>query len=379
MTQTQDDFPSRLWWRQRPLVLEGPWRERWTYERDGQTDTLDVRVRTGKRVDIKALKRQSSFVEEVGRVGEVRLAFPDRADYVTQTRCPVCRTSIAQARHEVTIWETKYYRCRACGHAYASEFPSQRAVEAFYSGHQADGGYYIRDEEIELRLGEIYRPKLEWAVDAYRRAYGKAPRSVLDLGAGAGHFLHACQGMGLKAAGVECDRVYRDWARECFGLDLVLDASMLPDEDFDLVCSFNVIEHTVDPREFLDLHKRFMSRQSLCVVETPKYDSLTTAVQGLFPDVVRTHLIPFKHNHLFTEASLATLLYENGLRLSDVWFFGQDMTELLFQAFHASGREVDMDMVNDFMRAPQAALDAAGVCDLLLVAAAPANLSNGER
>lgn len=378
MTHSHENFPSFRWWRQRCLNAEGPWQdERWTYERDGHADTLDVRVRAGKAVDIKLLKRNSPFAEEARRVGEIRHVFPDRDAYVVQTHCPACRAPIEAARHEITVWDIPYYRCRACGHAYAREFPPQEAVDAFYAGHQADGGYYIRDAEIESRIREIYRPKLEWALEAYRRVHGRAPRSVLDLGAGAGHFLHACARGGLEAAGVEYDAVYRDWAGKRFGLELVPDAAMLEGRTFDMVCSFNVIEHTLDPRQFLDLHRRFMGPRSLCVLETPKYNALTTAVQSLFPDVVRTHIIPFKHNQLFTDASLATLLYESGLRLRDVWFFGQDMTELLFQAFHARGEEVDMDMVNAFMGAPQMILDAAGICDLILVAATFANMPHG--
>lgn len=375
MMHRQDDTPSRRWSRRRCMNADGPQYEEWTYERDGATDTLRVRVSSGKAVDIKALKRNSSFAEEACRVEEFRHAFPDKSAYNAQTRCPVCATPIAHARHEVTIWETPYYRCSSCGHAYAGEFPSEESVAAFYAGHCADGSYYIRDEEIELRLQEIYQPKLQWVVEAYREAYGRAPRSVLDLGAGAGHFLHACARIGMEAAGVEFDGIYRAWSQERFGLDLVADATALAEREFDIVCSFNVIEHTVVPGEFLELHRRFMGEQSLCVLETPKYNSLTTAIQVLFPKVVRTHLVPFKHNHLFTDASLATLLHESGLRICDVWYFGQDMTELLFQAFNACGQEVDMDMVNGFMGAPQAALDAAGISDLILVAARPASHS----
>lgn len=371
------ELPRFEWLRQRSLVRQGPQVEQWTFWHSGIRDELTVRVSSGKHVDIKALKRKSSFREEAIRAENLRHAFPDKSGFLALKRCPICDSSIADASKDVRVWDTDYYRCRACGHAYAESFPTDEELERFYSGHGADGNYYIRDEEIELRLREVYLPKLDWAVAAYRANFGRTPDSVLELGAGAGHFLHGCSRKGYRVAGVECDAITRNWCRERFGIEVVASADELPPDAFDLVCSFNVIEHTTDPAEFLRLHQRYMGPESLLVLETPKYNALTTAVQKAFPDVVRTHIAPFKHNHLFSDASLATLLFQNGLHVSDVWYFGQDMTEVLFQAFHAQGLEVDMDIVNAFMDAPQASLDAAGVCDLILLAARKATTEHG--
>ena len=357
------------WLRQISLTGQGPQEEQWTFRRPGAQDVLAVRVSSGKSVDIKALKRQSSFLAEARRGEELRHAFPDKSRFLAIQSCPVCRAPVSDAVKDARIWDTDYFRCLGCGHAYADRCPPDEDLERFYAQHGADGNYYIRDEEIELRLKEIYLPKLEWAVAAYKANFGREPRSLLEMGSGAGHFLHCASRKCHAVAGVECDTVTSTWCRERFGIEVAASADELPETTFDMVCSFNVIEHTTDPAHFARLQRRYMGPESLLVLETPKYNSLTTAVQKVFSTVVRTHIAPFKHNHLFSDASLATLLFNNGLRVTDVWYFGQDMTEVLFQAFHAQGLEVDMDTVNAFMGAPQAALDAAGACDLILMAA----------
>jgi SAM-dependent methyltransferase len=130
---------------------------------------------------------------------------------------------------------------------------------------------YERDELAELYRREYYDPAVggeqrRWALqeDAatlhrtvlglLRRRYPQLDRPgarLLDFGCGLGFFLAEAKKMGMQCQGVEFSDVAAVHARERLGLEVTTgDESALeglPDGSFDLVTSFEVIEHVLDP------------------------------------------------------------------------------------------------------------------------------------
>ena len=93
-----------------------------------------------------------------------------------------------------------------------------------------------------------------------------------------------------------------------------------------------------------------------------------TAIQRVYPNEPRGHLVPYEHNHLFTDASLATLLFRSGFAVKSAWLFGQDMSELILRVC-AELKGGSGGIMPRLYGPLQKALDAGHGSDLMLLAA----------
>lgn len=359
---------SYIWKRQIPFLGERRVKERWTLQTDHSVHESEVDVFHGKKLDIASIKKDWPYQREIDMTREKMRFFIEAADFVPMAKCPVCSALKEEAEPLVRICGVKYCQCKQCSHVFAEIFPSPKVTERYYKDNVVEDPYYINPAEIELRLKEIYLPKLDWIISVYRRLFGQDPLSVLDVGAGAGHFLHGGKQKGLEVAGVELDPTFAKWCKTHFDIELCQDPSELQGRRFDLLCTFNVLEHTLDPNRFIQEYRAFMHKKSLLVVETPKANSFTTWIQKIFPEEPRGQLVPYEHNHLFTDASLATLLFMNGLEVRSVWYFGQDMAELVLRICAELGGESG-EVMSRFYGTLQQAVDLSRASDLMMFAA----------
>ena len=67
-------------------------------------------------------------------------------------------------------------------------------------------------------MTQIIAPKLDWCLEHFQRRTGKSPRTVLDVGAGGGHFLAGAQRRGMAVEGFEKSRASRVFAQDALSL-----------------------------------------------------------------------------------------------------------------------------------------------------------------
>jgi len=121
----------------------------------------------------------------------------------------------------------------------------------WYSPHDAAGGAELYEQ---LQKYDWYYMKNKWefsvALDLIKEV-----NSVLEVGVGEGHFLSAARNAGFNVQGVELNPKGAEKARS-LGFHvyekMLQDIPLATEKRFDVICSFQVLEHVPDPNIFLN-------------------------------------------------------------------------------------------------------------------------------
>ena len=347
-------------------------------DRQEGTLTFEVDVTIGKPLDILALKGTSlSEIREYTRFLQsvvAKLYGPHSATKRVAS-CPCCDESVSSPHEAASIFGVAYNRCNECGHVFVGSQPEPSALLEVFAESEEHAATYTDRKQIDFRLAQVIKPKVDWMLGVYRGQHGRDPRAVMDVGAGGGHFVEVCRRAGLKAEGYEVSKASRQFARDAFGIELSsqdflseIDGS----EEFDVVTFWGLLEYTPEPCRYLQAAYRRLARdQGMLVAEVPRFDCLGTAVQKLCPDTVARHLDPTSHVNCFSDASLATALVRSGFRPVAAWYFGMDAYELIIQLALQLGDPGAVERLVPWIPELQASLDTARLCDDVIVAAVP--------
>jgi 2-polyprenyl-3-methyl-5-hydroxy-6-metoxy-1,4-benzoquinol methylase len=219
-------------------------------------------------------------------------------------RCAACETnedSRLLETHRDTI-EGKDYRVLSC--------PSCGVV--FSEPRQAVGGEWYA-AAAPLRL-DVFSgdPKSDRRFGLFL-SEDIAPGKLLDIGCGDGGFLALAQSRGWRVAGFDYDARVARAAREK-GLQDVSSEEFLtfmrrrPDEEFDAVTLFDVLEHTPEPLRFIEEVRRLLRPGGNLAVTLPN------ALRPL-PWGREAHDFPPHHFTRWTPETLKNFLENNGFKV----------------------------------------------------------------
>jgi SAM-dependent methyltransferase len=133
---------------------------------------------------------------------------------------------------------------------------------------------------------------------------------ILDVGCAGGAFLVAARDLGFDALGVEPSRWMADFGRRTYGVDIrdgLLLPGMFPEQSFDIITLWDVIEHIPQPNEILDLIRSLLRPSGLLLVNYPDIGSV--AARGLgarWPFWLSVHLL------YYTRQTMAAQLQRTG-------------------------------------------------------------------
>jgi len=366
------------WQRTAPFGADhmNAWQETWQYRPDmGAVRSFDVQVRAGKPLDV--LKLKGIDLGEVRSYAEFLAATAERlyrsaSEIQLVGECPMCGASLDEAQVALTVFGVPYLRCAACGHVCVEARPAAEILDQIFADSETHSSAYVDRNAIEIRMEQIIAPKLDWCLRHFREQRGRGPHSVVDVGAGGGHFLAGAQRRGMAVEGFEKSRISRAFAQEAFDLSLRED-DFLVASDFapDLITMWGLLEYVARPRDFLAAARRRLSPDGMLVVEVPRVDALGTMVQGMEGAVVARHMDPTTHVNGFTDASICTALVKEGFAPVAVWYFGMDAYETFVQAALKASDPSIFNAMSDFIPVLQQALDRGRQCDDIIIAAVP--------
>jgi SAM-dependent methyltransferase len=168
----------------------------------------------------------------------------------------------------------------------------------------------LEDTEY-LSMLEVKRRTFSRAADALMR-FQRPPARLLEVGSYAGLFLEECRDRGYEVIGVEPSEWGSAQSRS-IGLDVrtghaeeVLDDESLG--DFDVVVSWDVLEHVVAPSLFMSRLAQRLSKNGYVIVSTLDRSNWFARVTGKrWPWLIPMHL------HYFDQDTVIRLAQEAGL------------------------------------------------------------------
>lgn len=184
--------------------------------------------------------------------------------------CPFCGESKSFPFHPEGSFQM--VRCPSCQFIFLNPRPTSDSLFRFYQK-------YLPEEESSVESWE----RMMEAV--FRRAANllqqhRREGRLLDVGTGFGFFLSEMKKRGWDVTGVEISNKAMDYARDVLGLTIhpgPLEKASFPDNHFDVVTGFYVIEHLPNPIGFLRECYRILKPGGLLLLRYPH----TTPIKNL--------------------------------------------------------------------------------------------------
>jgi len=207
------------------------------------------------------------------------------------------------------------YYCERCRVGFTVPFPSSDVMSKLY----ASGGYRSDDgTRFNVILESLVRYFTAGKAGKIRKFHGSRG-DLLDVGCGRGLFLDVMKKDGWHVTGVEFNEETASYAKTVYQIDVITPQAMMavPDESYDVITIFHVLEHMQDPADVLRTCRRLLKKHGLLVIAVPNLSSLQA-------DLGKSnwfHLdIPY-HLHHFTLSGIQRLLLDNSMKIEKVQQF----------------------------------------------------------
>jgi ubiquinone/menaquinone biosynthesis C-methylase UbiE len=227
-------------------------------------------------------------------------------------RCPLCDDDNAKVlfrrpdlAHRVSDVAFPVVRCRSCTTVYVNPRPTKEEIQSYYPREF----YEITDKESVL---EQKRSQLQAKFELVKHMESG---TLLDIGCGKGEFLYFMQRKGWRGKGVE----FSSKPPNIFKQDIFygeLKNADYPDDSFNLVTMWALLEHVYDPLWTLKEVNRILAPSGRVVLLVTNFDSLPSRF-------MRHDDIP-RHVTLFSKKTITKMLISAGFEIQH-YVFSQDI------------------------------------------------------
>lgn len=232
--------------------------------------------------------------------------------------CPWCgnpteKTYLKVKDHFLTQEEFELFRCDHCGLLFTMPRPAPDVIGKYYQSDE----YFSHQENKKGFIPRIYeKVKTINLRNKVKLAIGGLPKGkLLDIGCGVGDFLVQVKAQGWEVMGIEPSEDAKLIASNKLGFK-PLDPSQytsLPDQGFDVITLWHVLEHVDDLKTQTNELMRLLKPGGRLVIALPNYQSFDCQY---YNEEWAAWDVPRHLNH-FSQACLCHILQEIGLQYLD--------------------------------------------------------------
>ena len=212
----------------------------------------------------------------------------------------------------------KLAKCRRCGLVYLNPRPKKEEIKKYYPAW-----YHSRPP---AKVTDITKTKI-WGIPWQEAMKNKAEPilrykkkgRILDIGCGDGSLLKFLKDSGWQTYGVELRDSSSLYARDVLGLNVFsgrFDEADYPEESFDVITLFHVLEHLPNPSGTLKKARMLLRKDGFLLIEVPNFHSFEAKV-------FRSNWVGISaplHLYHFTPRTLQMMLKSCGLIPVEVRF-----------------------------------------------------------
>ena len=226
-------------------------------------------------------------------------------------KCLICNSEHLKLMPDYP--KTALVKCENCSFVFSKKIPSNKELSDHYEG-------YSRDDYLSPITITRYEELLD-KMEAFRKT-GK----LLDVGCGIGYFLDQAKKRGWHVYGTE----YTDTAVqicESKGIQMQqgpLNIAHYNKEEFDVVTSFEVLEHINNPIEEIENFKALLRPGGCLYLTTPNFNSL---LRYRLKEEYNVIAYP-EHLSYYTPKTLRKLMRTVGFKTQKIYATGVSITRL---------------------------------------------------
>lgn len=187
----------------------------------------------------------------------------------------ICRVCQSPNLHFLfTINNRRFVRCHTCTHVFLDGTYDDDSIKELYERYGDEKGktYFQGINAEVLNTIDSYLQSCR----EYCRT-GSSPLRLLDIGCGTGALLSRAKKLGFAIEGIEiCEPLAKDTARNagCPVHNTSLAHVALPEDSFDSIIMYDLIEHLQDPVGDVNIIYRLLKKGGILFILTPNDNAL---------------------------------------------------------------------------------------------------------
>ena len=248
------------------------------------------------------------------------------SEQIIYQHCPACDAdaiypALSVKDYSVTGEIFEVWHCEDCTLRFTQNTPDAANILRYYQS----ANYISHTDTDKGLINRLYHLVRNYTLTVKRKlllnVIGKGNRSLLDIGAGTGAFLHIMQQAGWEVTGLEPDLTARQNAKNKYGLILqpTDNLNSIEAEGFDAITLWHVLEHVHDFHGYLSKFHKILKPSGSLIIALPNYLSFDAKE---YKEYWAAYDVP-RHLYHFSPKSMEQLANTYGFVLQEtkpMWF-----------------------------------------------------------
>lgn len=244
----------------------------------------------------------------------------------TYPPCPICNkenNELALKSFDFSLTKEPFdiIYCSQCTLQYTHPVPSKSEIAKYYQFTD----YISHTDTKKGWLNTIYHFVRQFTLhqksSLIQSLFPNKLGKILDIGSGTGAFANKMKSKGWEVVALEPDESSRLKAFENYGLkvDPIDHFFNLPDQSFDVISLWHVLEHVHDLNDYLIKFYSLLNTNGKLIIAVPNYTSFDAQY---YKHMWAAYDVP-RHLYHFSPASLETLCVKHHLKVTKhkaMWF-----------------------------------------------------------